>query len=67
MWIVIKEGTEVVTLLTFTYAIFMWIASMNQTRKDVKEIKDNHLKHISHYLILICKKLHIDYELPEGE
>jgi hypothetical protein len=67
MWNVLKITAEVITVLGFNYAVFMWIASMNQTRKDVAEIKNNHLKHITHYLMLICRKLKIDYSFNEGE
>ena len=61
MWKVFEGAVGIVTVLGFNYAVFMWIASMNQTRKDVREIKENHLRHITHYLLLICKKLGIEY------
>jgi hypothetical protein len=62
VYTIIKEIYQLFAISAFTIGALRWFTKQIAFNH---ELKNNHLKHINHYLILICKKLDIPYD--EGD
>lgn len=58
-YILMKELYELTAITGFTIAGLRWFS---EQIRFIYVMKNNHLKHINHYLKLICIKLDIPYD-----